>query len=292
MEIYSYESYVEVQLNPTTTYEYELINQDTGVVSSGIDTTSAAGILSIPFEDAQQTTKYDAWYQLSIYIGSKTPESLIYIDTISKVRPYVNTAELSTYLGVTAEQAIEYESTARSLINSIIGYAFDYKRLQLELVGNGTDTLHTHERIVKVHSLKENNVLLWSTGEPDPFLPAKDYFGIRRSLGTQENNRLEFPAVWATRYSVPLFHEHYDYVADVDAGWPVVPEDIKKALKLLASDIACGTNRYSNKYIESTSIGTAQRIQYFDQVIAGTGNLLVDNLISPYVLNSVRARVL
>lgn len=290
MEIYSYEQSVGVKLNPATEYAYELVNQDTNQATTGTVTTDSAGIAEIPFDDANSLIKYDAWYQLSIYRGTISPDNIIYVDTVAKVRPYVNAPELANYLGVDKDKAIEYESIARSLINDVIGFAFEFKRLQLELVGNDTDTLHTHERIVRVHSITENNAPLWSTGDPDPFIPTKNYFGIQQ-LTTRETNRLEFVPVFGTRYSSPLFKEHNDYVIDVDAGWPVVPEDIKKATKLLANDIKCGTNRYVNKYVQSVSTDT-QRITYFHKVIATTGNLIVDNLISPYTQYSVRVRVL
>lgn len=280
---------IEIVLDPDTTYDYKLVNQgDFSVIGDSVLSDPSGNVtITIPAD----STRYDAWYSLEVSNGA-TP---VYIDTVVVVHPYVSAADAVAYTGnkITTDQAVEFERVARYLIDSIVGFKFSYERKKIHAVGNGTDFLPTHERINKVYSIKENNETLWETTDidEDPFIPWVGGYGIVLNH-SDANNRLEYPVVWETRYASPVFKMHSDYVADVDAGWPVVPHDIREACLMLINDIACGNSRYSGKYLKAIDNGGGQRLQYFDQVLGGTGNLIVDNILSKYVLSSVRAQVL
>lgn len=279
---------LQVTLAPSTQYDILLTDQNTLKETTSTATSDGSGVLtiSLPID----YTKYDGWFSLQISQGA----SVVYLDTVTAVRPYVDPSKLVTYVlpkVITLAEATEYEKIARLWIDAIVGFSFEFVRKELHLVGNGTDFLPTHDRLNAIYSVKENNEIVWQTGDADPFKPWNGLYTVVRDLGDTTANRQEFVNTWSTRYGEPTFIENYDYVVDADCGWPVVPQDIQEATLMLATDIACGNNRYSNKYIKSTGAGQ-QSIDYFYRANAGTGNLIVDNILSKYVLESVRARVL
>ena len=78
-----------------------------------------------------------------------------------------------------------------------------------------------------------------------------------------------------------VFPKDWDYVVYGEWGWPVVPQDIKNATKLLIDDLKCNNLSYVNKYI--TEYQTDQfRVKYGDLATRGTGNLIVDKILESY----------
>jgi len=265
-----------------------MIDQNDLEVIETTGTSSASGDLLIPLPT--KYTKYDGWFALEVSrLGS-----IVYLDTVLSVRPYVNIDRIVEYMEgkVDEAQAIEYESIARKLINSIVGFEFTFVHKDIHVTGNGTDFVVTDDRILKVYSVTENNVTVWTDGEPFEYKPWVNLRGIvKNDVGINEHqNRSEYVISWYNRYGGSLFRNGWDYIFEVDAGWPVIPQDIQDATLLLINDIACGNNRYYNKYI--SGVRGPINITYFPQVIAGTGNLYVDNILSKYVLESIRAKVI
>jgi hypothetical protein len=279
---------LQVTLAKNTLYNISMIDQNTLKVTTSTGTSNGSGVLTInlPID----YTKYDGWFALEISQGS----NVVYMDTVTATRPYVEPSKVVSYVlpkVITTDEAVYYERIARYIINSIIGFSFEFTRKELHLVGNGTDFLPTDERITKIYSVKENNETIWTDGEDEPFKPFVGLYNVVKDYGTEAANRLEYKVVWNNRYGYPEFVENYDYVLDADVGWQVVPQDIQEATLMLVNDIVCGNNRYTNKYIDSFGSG-AGRIDYFRESIRGTGNLIVDNILSKYILESLRAKVL
>jgi hypothetical protein len=83
-----------------------------------------------------------------------------------------------------------------------------------------------------------------------------------------------------------FFGEGWDYLFKVEAGWKVVPGDIKDAANLLITDLSCGKLDYHKRYI--TSYSTDQfRIQMDKMALSGSGNIVVDKILEKYALASV-----
>lgn len=278
---------VTVTLAPSTNYNIRMIDQNDLEVYETSGTSNSQGELIIPLPE--KYTKYDGWFALEISLANG---SVVYLDSVLSTRPLVSIPTIVEYMGgkVNTAQATEYESVARHLINSIIGFEFSFVHKNLHVVGNGTDFVVTDDRIIKVYSVKENNIVIWTDGESFEYAPWVNLRGIVRNEGTNSFNRSEAVISWYSNHYGNIFKYGWDYVFEVDAGWPVIPQDIQSAALILINDIACGNNRYYNKYI--SGVKGALNISYFPQVIAGTGNLYVDNILSKYVLESVRAKVI
>lgn len=259
-------------------------------------TSDSKGVITVDLID-EVTGNYDYWVSVEICEGTTGLDPVALLDTVTKVRPYATATEAIVYTGgkITQPQALEYERFARALINNIVGAPFSFNRKTVLSNGNGTDHLLFDERIGRVFNVWENGDLIWSVDMVDsPYLYSRGnnpYNVIVTDLTDGEVNRMEYVNTWPTRYFLPTFKAGYDYQVDAEFGWQVVPQDIKDATLLLISDISCGNNRYANKYIKQFSNG-AQNLSYFDQLIQGTGNLLVDNTLEKYKMEAIRAKVL
>jgi hypothetical protein len=70
-----------------------------------------------------------------------------------------------------------------------------------------------------------------------------------------------------------------------------VPSDIVRAATLLIDDIKCGRNDYYQRYI--SAYNTDQfRLQFDKRVFEGTGNIVVDKILSKYAKSITRLGVL
>ena len=77
------------------------------------------------------------------------------------------------------------------------------------------------------------------------------------------------------------FPRGYDYIFIVDAGFKAVPPDVEIASKMLIEDIKCGNNDYYNRFV--TEYSTDQfDIKFAPQFLEGTGNMIVDKILSNY----------
>lgn len=273
---------VTVRLSPTTQYDAILIDQDDITENTYSGVSSATGDFTVPLPE--KYTKYDGWFSFNVYQGP----SLIYVDTITSTRPYVTTSKAIANVSksITTEQATTYERLARELINSILGFDFSFKRKIVDLKGTGTDYLPVDERIGRIFSVKENGEYIWAEGDDDPFAAWTPRYAVLRKYNG-DLNRAEY-----SLYSYGgEFRWYADYEIDAEFGWQVVPQDVEDAMLLLIEDFACGNNRYINKYIDSYGTGNV-KIDYFREATKGTGNLLVDNILSKYVVESIRLKVL
>jgi hypothetical protein len=87
------------------------------------------------------------------------------------------------------------------------------------------------------------------------------------------------------------FSKSSDYTFIVEAGYKVVPVDIKEATLMLMEDIKCGKLDYFKRY--ASAYNTDQfRIQFDKTLFAGTGNLIVDKILERYVGNVIVPGVL
>ena len=88
-----------------------------------------------------------------------------------------------------------------------------------------------------------------------------------------------------------MFPRDWDYTVYGEWGWPVVPQDIRDATKMLMDDMKCGKLTHIQKYV--TEYQTDQfKIKYSDLSLRGTGNLLVDKILENYSIPIYRLGVL
>jgi len=253
---------------------------------------------------------------------------LVFVDTLTIMRPYVDPLLLAE-TEEDIEQAKVYEAVARAIINSITG-GFTYKRETVETTGFGSDYLPIPFRLNKIIQVYENGVLVYDANPSDPnWTNAKDYYitpdkaAITQNIPTSFgfNRRQSKPvfgrnagsdsftlyntndspnysdAIYDTKTFIDLtgnnslFPNGWDYTVIVEAGWPIIPQDIKQATTLLVNDLKCNNIPYINSYIKDYK--SDQFTLSFDPgVFKDTGNRIADKILYAYVRPIYRLGVL
>lgn len=265
-------------------------------------------------------SKYDKSYYLSIYEevsdGVLADEPVVE-DNLEIARPYIDPNTLGTTASEIAKYA-EYESLARTIIDNITG-GFYNKKVYLEVVGEGTDYIPVWSRINKILKVYENAELVYDSSLETPaigtynYLITKDKTAITKDpiVFVDSVNRAErMPSRYTiapsdsfalfdtedsgntyTIHGSVGFMEGYDYIFQIEAGYRVVPYDIQDATRMLINDIDCGKLDYYKRYVKSYRTDQFQ-IEYDKSMLDGTGNILVDKILSKYVVPAIGPRML
>jgi hypothetical protein len=237
---------------------------------------------------------YDNGYRVQVIFEGE--ETLVLMDeTYDIVRPYVD----PTSMGETASEIAEYtkyEEIARAIIDSVVTEGFYYQKKTLDMVGLGADYLPLWTDAKKILAVYENNVLVTDR----TYEITKDKTAITEKVLDRVNRDEQAKLILPTATSdivdanlPPLrgFPNGYDYRIVVETGHTSVPSDIKRATELLIDDIKCGKIDYYQRYI--TSYNTDQfRLQFDKRLFEGTGNIVVDKILSKYTKSITRLGVL
>ena len=238
------------------------------------------------------SAKYDNHYYVEI---TTEDDNIVIHETYEVVRPYV----LPSSKGTTASEIASYaanEELARAVIDSIIPDGFYYQKKTMEIPGNGTDFLPMWDKVIKVNQVYENNVLVTDRA----FEMSKDRTAIVVVVEGTDNRSegapIMLPAAASDSggvvgYTYLDFPKRNDYRVVVEHGYPTVPGDVVRAAELLINDIECGKLEYYKRYV--TGYNTDQfRIQFDKAIFEGTGNLIVDKILSKYQKSITKLGVL
>lgn len=224
--------------------------------------------------------RYDSEYRVEI----KILDEIIFDDTYEVTRPYVN----PNTKGSTASDIAAYadnEGIARAIIDSIVPEGFYYKKKVLHFTGTGSDYLPIWDDVKKVLSVYENNKLVtdreFEVTSDKTAIVEKSIDNINRA----ESAPLVLPAASSDSLDPQFvyrgFGKTWDYKITVEYGYSSVPSDIVKATEMLVHDIECGKLDYYKRFV--TSYNTDQyRIQFDKGIFQGTGNIIVDKILSKY----------
>jgi hypothetical protein len=234
--------------------------------------------------------RYDSDYRVEVSID----EDIVSDTTYEIVRPYVN----PTTKGDTASDISAYadnEELARAIIDSIVGEGFYYKKKVLNFTGTGSDYLPIWDDVKKVLTVYENNKLVtdreYEVTSDKTAIVEKSTDNINRA----ESAPLVLPAASSDSLDPQFiyrgFGKTWDYRITVEYGHTSVPSDIVKATEMLVHDIECGKLDYYKRFI--SSYNTDQyRIQFDKGLFEGTGNILVDKILSKYTKSITKLGVL
>ena len=220
-------------------------------------------------------------------------------DALEIKRPYVDPNSLAN----TATEIAEYkkqEFLARSIIDAVLEDGFYYKKKTIEYVGLGTDYAPINYKSHKVLKVYQDNILHYDSSLATPaifgitFKLSDNGTAVIKDLPGEEYNRSEqAPLFLPTAQSDWLgpigygnsFDNQSDFTFVLETGFKVVPLDIKEATLMLIDDIRCGKLDYYKRYV--TTYNTDQfKLQFHKSILDGTGNLLVDKILSKYISDS------
>lgn len=284
---YSTNTVIDVS-DASTQYAYTITDMADYSVTDGVVTSNSSSKVTISLPP-----DYDGSYIINI------DDTDHYIDV---VRPYVD----PTTKGTTASEIAEYakhEEVARSIIDSVILDGFYYKKQVLETTGLGADYIPLWVNAKKVLKLYENNVLLYDASDPESYNTA---YGITPDktaiveVYDDRINRLESAQVLLpgassdildVKYIYRGFPRTFDYKILLAVGYPKIPGDVVRATELLIEDIACGKLDYAERYMKSYQTDQF-KIGFDNKVFEGTGNFIVDKILSNYAKSITKLGVL
>jgi hypothetical protein len=239
--------------------------------------------------------KYDSSYRVEIVKSPGTTSEVIVRDeTYEVVRPYVDPSTKAE----TASDILAYsvnEEIARAVIDSVVPEGFYYKKKVLHFTGTGADYLPIWDDVKKVLAVYENNKLV----EDRQYEVSSDKTAIIEKSSDNINRAESSPLVLPAAASDSLdpqfvyrgFGRTWDYLITVECGYTSVPSDIVRATEMLIHDIECGKLDYYKRFI--SSYNTDQfRIQFDKGLFEGTGNIIVDKILSKYAKSITKLGVL
>jgi len=239
--------------------------------------------------------KYDSSYRVEIVKSLGTSgEEVLKDETYEVVRPYVDPSTKAE----TASDILAYsanEEIARAVIDSVVPEGFYYKKKVLHFTGTGADYLPIWDDVKKVLAVYENNKLV----EDRQYEVSSDKTAIIEKSSDNINRAESSPLVLPAAASDSLdpqfvyrgFGRTWDYLITVEYGYTAVPSDIVRATEMLIHDIECGKLDYYKRFI--SSYNTDQfRIQFDKGLFEGTGNIIVDKILSKYTKSITKLGVL
>lgn len=253
-------------------------------------TTDSSGDVS--FELSERFSRYDGEYSLIVYEGDADNKGdVLLMDTVRIVRPYIDALALAP--SGKEDEYLRYERTARIMIDNIVG-GFYYTLANYDLFGTGTDMLVVGDRVNKLLRVTENNVLVYEIDEEDnlaTYTLNTDKTSVILFQNQEADIHQSKPVVPTgassdsydnPAYRAVTFPNGYDYVVQVETGWPMVPQDIKEATTILVEDMACGAPNYWAKYVREYETKD-YRVDFHRPSFSGTGNVIVDQILFRYI---------
>ena len=269
-----------IDVEPSTEYTYTVEDMVDHSVTTNTATSNINGKLIIPLPN-----QYDGEYR--VVIGEDEAEEYFNV-----VRPYSD----PTKKGTTASEIAEYakkEEIARAVIDSIIPEGFYYKKKILETTGLGADYLPLWVDAKKILTVHENNVLVYDANNesayPVKYEITKDKTAITIAYSGRLNRAESAPQILPAgpsdlldlNYTYRGFATTFDYSIKLAVGYNRVPSDIVRATEILIDEIACGKLDYYTRYVNAYDTDQF-KLKFDGRVFEGTGNIIVDKILSKY----------
>jgi hypothetical protein len=298
MEILRVSPYAEVPANftiPAGIVDADITVTITDMADLSISTSTFTESSSGETLEISLPGKYDSSYRVEIVKDLGTSdEEILQDETYEIVRPYIDPSTKATTASDIAAYALN-EEIARAIIDSIIPEGFYYKKKVLKFEGSGSDYLPIWDDVKKILSVYENNMLV----EDRQYEVSPDKTAIIEKSTDNINRAESAPLVLPAAASDSLdpqfiyrgFGKTWDYRITVEYGYTIVPSDIVRATEMLVHDLECGKLDYYKRFI--SSYNTDQyRIQFDKGLFEGTGNIIVDKILSKYSKSITKIGVL
>ena len=298
MEILRVPPYADISVNfvvPAGITSSTITVNITDMADLSVSTLTFLNKVSGNILDISLSGNYDSSYRVEIIKNfGAVGETTLKDETYEIVRPYVDPSTKATTASDIAAYALN-EEIARAIIDSIVVEGFYYKKKVLHFTGTGADYLPIWDDVKKVLAVYENNKLV----EDRQYEVSSDKTSIIEKSSDNINRAESSPLVLPAAASDSLdpqfiyrgFGRTWDYLVTVEHGYTTVPSDIIRATEMLVHDLECGKLDYYKRFI--SSYNTDQyRIQFDKGLFEGTGNILVDKILSKYTKSITKIGVL
>jgi hypothetical protein len=229
----------------------------------------------------------------------------VFEDNLDIIRPYTDPSKLGTTASEITEATFN-ELIARSIIDSFVVDGFYNQKVIVQTVGEGLDYIPLWVNAYKVLRVYENDVLIFDVDAETNdryFKLTLDNSAIQEYIpnSTESLNRLEktlpnLPVSYGDLgyygWDTVTFPTGYDYTLVLDAGYKTVPSDIQAATEMLINDIKCGRLDQYKRYVEEYQTDQYKVKFNASKLFSGTGNIIVDQILSKYTKNITRLGIL
>ncbi len=246
--------------------------------------------------------EFDRKYEVKIL---NSDEEIVFEDNLDIVRPYTDPNKLGTTASEITEAKYN-ELIARSIIDSFVVDGFYNQKVIVQTVGEGLDYIPLWINAYKVLRVYENDVLIFDVDEETNdryFKLSLDNSAVQEYVpnSTESLNRLEktlpnLPVSYGDLgyygWDTVTFPTGYDYTLVLDAGYKTIPSDIQAATEMLVNDIKCGRLDQYKRYVEEYQTDQYKVKFNAKKLFNGTGNIIVDQILSKYTKNITRLGIL
>lgn len=182
------------------------------------------------------------------------------------------------------------ERLSRMQINNYTGRKFAPSSGSQEARGFGTDTLLFAERIISFTKIEQDDVVMYDS-ENNINLFGFDIVVTDTRQGVRIVNSSELDVIGAVPnseiYTSKLkFKSGARFKIYGVFGYEYVPIEVKQAAFLLINDHLYNDSLWRERYIESFDTGQ-MKMKFRDAAFAGTGNLIVDDLLDTYKITGI-----
>jgi hypothetical protein len=275
-----------------TSVIFEIYDLDTNdFVQSGTAASGASSVFTGTLTQVSST--YDRNLKIE-WISSTASGASSTINYASLMRPFVTVTRARATADIASTETDAtiktLERKARMFLQSHIGIDFIKQYKSIVVYGNDTDILTLSEPIIRIDKVYEDDILIYdsistaSVNDIDYAIePSTSKMRIK-IINTQnefERDVLEFPDFSILPYN-GTFKKDKQYRITGIFGYQYVPNQIEQATSLLIEDYLCNDFNIRNKNISKLS-NDSYDLTYAGDSAQGTGNLLVDKLISPWM---------
>lgn len=277
--------------NNVNSVTFEVYDLDTDeFIQSGTTASGASSIFTATLTEDSVT--YDRNVKIE-WISSTASGATSTIEFASIIRPFATPTRIRSLAdidsSVTDASLKKQERKARMTIQILTGIDFLKKYKSVAVYGNNTDVLTLSEPIIRIDKVYEDDILVYDSVS-SPSVNNFDY-NIERALSRyrikaiNQDNELDRGLLESPDFSVlpydGIFSKDKQYRIVGIFGYQYVPSDIEQATSILVEDYLCQDFNIRNKNI-SKLVNDSYEITYGAGSSAGSGNLLVDNILSKY----------
>lgn len=274
-----------------TSVIFEAYDLDTNnFIQSGTTSSAASQVFTATL--TSDSAAYDRNIKME-WISSTASTSTNTISYISIVRPFATASrirELADIDSSTTNASLKKEEKkARSLIQSYTGVNFAKEYTSIVVYGNDSDVLTLPIPVIRIDKIYEDDILVYdsvSSASVNSFeyqlepSVSKTRIKIINEDDELERRILEYPDIAVIPYS-GVFKKDYQYKIIGIFGYEYVPSKVELACSLVVEDLLCNDWNIRNKVIQSMKTDSYD-LQYAKEFAGGTGNLMVDSLLSEW----------
>jgi hypothetical protein len=241
------------------------------------------------------STKYDRNLKIE-WVSSTASGASSTISYYSMKRPYATVSRIKELVDIDTTTVsnptlTKYEKKARLFIDAYTGIKFAKEYDSIVAFGDNSDTLLMPVPVLKIDQIYEDDILVYDLSTIGASVNKFDYtieVGPSKTIIKIKNDALlnigginEFPDTNLIR-GASTFVKDRSYRIVGSFGFEYVPNEVELATALLVDDYICNDWNIRNKGIESIKTDSYD-LQYGKMFASGTGNLLVDSLLAPWV---------